>query len=332
MKQFTPKAKRQFRIFLMLYMLVILMSLLTVASYTWFSLSRTPRVSNMYMFINSVSGLEISDDPLAEEWQLQLDFREMVDVTTPLRPITWSNIRQQFYAARYGADGRLTDYMMWEPLNDDRHANQDNMDGYYIKATFYIRSGQSEKVFLSPAVEVDEGIDGHGTYVIGTPVWNGQEVFHYNGGQGAECAIRIGIRITPVDETGKPLTNETSEFFIYEPNSNLHADGTTGYVPTPSVDNTPTLIPQDHLILQTASTWAEAYPVQRDVVIRTLGEFETDVELFTLEPGQIKRIELYIWLEGQDIDCTNRIQEAQILASIQFASEREIQSGMVPIE
>ena len=31
----------------MFYVLVILMSLLTVASYTWFSLSRTPRVSNM---------------------------------------------------------------------------------------------------------------------------------------------------------------------------------------------------------------------------------------------------------------------------------------------
>ena len=77
----------------MFYVLVILMSLLTVASYTWFSLSRTPRVSNMYMFINSVSGLEISEDPLAEEWQLQLDFREMVDVTPLLRPITWSNVR-----------------------------------------------------------------------------------------------------------------------------------------------------------------------------------------------------------------------------------------------
>ena len=331
MKQHNRKANRQLRIFIMFYVLIILMSLLTVASYTWFSLSRTPRVSNMYMFINSVSGLEISQDPLAEEWKLQLDFRDMVDVTTPLRPITWSDVRQQFYAARYGADGRLMDYMMWEPLNDDRHANQDNLDGYYIKATFYIRSGQSESVYLSPAVEVDEGIEGSGTYVIGTPVWNGQEIIHYNGGQGAENAIRIGIRVTPVDQNGEP-TDAASEFFIYEPNSDIHVDGTMGYTPTPSIDLTPTLIPQDHLILQTASTWTEAYPVERDVVIHELGEFETDVELFTLEAGEMKRIDLYIWLEGQDVDCTNRIHEAQILASIQFASEREIQSGMVPIE
>ena len=331
MSQRKIKYRGRGYLFVMLYVLLILMSLLTVASYTWFSLSRTPRVSNMYMFINSVSGLEISDDPLAEEWKLQLDFRDMVDVTTPLRPITWSNVRQQFFAARYGADGRLMDYMTWEPLNDQRHANQDNLDGYYIKVTFYIRSGQAESVYLSPAVEVDEGIEGSGTYVIGTPVWNGQEVIHYNGGQGAENAIRIGILITPVDEKGEPVVDKPSEFFIYEPNSNMHNDF-LGYVLTPSIDNTPTLVPEDHLILQTASTWNEAYPVERDVVIRDLGEFDTDVELFTLEAGEMKRIDLYIWLEGQDVDCTNQIHEAQILASIQFASEREIQSGMVPIE
>ena len=32
------------------------------------------------------------------------------------------------------------------------------------------------------------------------------------------------------------------------------------------------------------------------------------------------------------MDCTNEIQEAQILASIQFAGDTGSQSGMVPIE
>ena len=44
------------------------------------------------------------------------------------------------------------------------------------------------------------------------------------------------------------------------------------------------------------------------------------------------RIELYVWLEGQDVDCTNRISQAQILASIQFATETSGQSGLKPIE
>lgn len=331
MSQQKKPSRRKATIFIYFYVLLVLMSLLTVASYTWFSLSRTPRVSDMYLFINTASGLEISQDPLAEEWQLQLDFRDMVDVTTPLRPVTWSDKEQRFYAANYGIDGRLMDYESWEPLTDERNANKDNLDGYYIKATFYARSGQAENVSLSPAVEVDQGIEGSGTYVIGMPVWDDQQILHNDGGQGAECAVRIGIRITPVDLAGEP-TGEPSEFFIYEPNSDMHIDETEGYVPTPSIDQTETLVSEDHLIRQTASTWTEAYPVQRDVVIHELGEFETPVELFSLQAGGMVKIDLYVWLEGQDVDCTNRISEAQILASIQFASEAQGQSGMKPIE
>ena len=325
------KIPRAWRVIVYFYMIVILLSLLTVASYTWFSLSRSPRVSDIYMFINSVTGLEISTDPLAEEWQLQLDFREMVDETAPLRPVTWSNQRKQFYAASYGVDGRLMNYDQWQPLNDERNANKDNADGYYIKATFYARTGQTVDVSLSPAVEVSEGVDGSGTYLVGTPLWDSQAILHNNGGHGAETAVRVGIQITRVDEYGEPL-GEESEFFIYEPNCDAHINGETGYVPTPSIDNTPTLIDEAHLIRQSFSRWADAYPVQRNVVVYSMGQFLDPPDLFQLEVGQMVRIDLYVWLEGQDVDCTNMINGAQILASIQMTAETQSQSGLIPIE
>ena len=333
------KTRRRITIIISLYVLIILMSLLTVASYTWFSLSRTPRVSDMNMYINVPTGMEISADPLAEEWKKQLDFRDLVDVTTPLRPVTWSNRNQQFYAAGYGIDGRLLDLEMWQPLTDERHANKDNLDGYYIKATFFARTDAAVNVTLSPAVEVDEGINGSGTYVIGTPLWNAQQVVHNNGGLGAENAVRIGIRITPVDQAGVPKGNQ-SEFFIYEPNTDAHsdayreehADEVMDYIATPSIDGEDHLIDEDHLIRQTASTWTEAYPVQRTAVIRQLGEFEKLPTLFSMKAGEKVMIDLYIWLEGQDVDCTNEIKDAQIVASIQFAATTGNQSGMVTIE
>lgn len=321
--------KQRWKILFYLYLLIILLSLFTVASYTWFSLSQTPRVSDMYMFINTQSGLELATSPDSEEWVLQLDYRNIVDETAPLRPVTWSEKDQRFYAASYGFDGRLTD--QWEPLSDERHANKDNLDGYYVKATFYARSGQDVSVFLSPAVEVDEGVEGSGTYLIGTPVWDAEEIVHSNGGQGAECAVRIGIRITKLDSNGNPLEEE-SDFYIYEPNSDGHIDGSTGYVPTPSIDGTETLIPEEWMILQTASTWTEAYPVQREVVIKDLGEFTTPVDLFELKADEKARIDIYIWLEGQDVDCTNEISKAQIMASIQFGTETGGGSGLQPIE
>ena len=332
----TQKRKkiRPWRLVIYVYMLLILMSLLTVASYTWFSLSKTPRVSDMYMFVNAPKGMELSADSEApdDDWVLQLDFRELVDETTPLRPVTWSNVRQQFFAASYGIDGRLMPIVSWQPLTDDRNANKDNLDGYYIKASFYARTDQALEVSLSPAVEVAEGIDGSGTYLIGTPLWDDQAILHSNGGQGAECAVRIGIRITRLDDNHDPDPDETPVFFIYEPNSDRHINAPLGYIPTPSIDNTPHLVDEEFLIRQTSSTWKEAYPVQREVVIHELGEFVDEPKLFAMELNEMVLIDLYVWLEGQDVDCTNRINEAQILASIQFEAKPENQSGMVPIE
>ena len=325
------RIKSNLRILLSLILVIMLFSLLTVSSYTWFALSQTPRVSDLYMFVNSVTGLELSLDPGAEDedWVLQLDFRDIVDVTTDLRPVTWSDMDNCFYAATYGYDGRQMD--RWEKLTDERNANKDNFEGYYVKATFFARSGQATTISLTPAIEVDEGLQGSGTYVIGYPEWDSENIVHNNGGQGAECAVRLGFRITPVDDKGFS-TGEPTRFIIYEPNSDMHMNGTKGYVPTPSIDLTPNLVPEEYLILQTASTWTEADPVQRNAVIRDLGEFTTETELYTLEAGQILQIDLYIWLEGQDVDCTNVIEKAQIVANVQFASTTEDQSGLKPIE
>lgn len=322
--------KRSVNIFLYFYMLLILLLLLTVASYTWFSLTQTPRVSDLSMHVATTSGLELALAPDAEEWVLQLDYAEMVDETAPLRPVTWSDENQQFFAAVYGMDGRLTGE--WEPLTDQRHANKDNMDGYYVHATFYARTGTSSDISLSPAVEVDEGIDGSGTYLIGTPVWNDREIIHENGGMGAENAVRVGIRVTPVNPDGTPTEGRDPLFYIYEPNADYHIDQTQGYIATPSIDGTDGLVPEEQMIIQSASTWTEADPVQRTVVIKELGEFTTENHLFRIEAGQIAQIDLYIWLEGQDVDCTNQINQAQIMANLQFAADAEGFSGLVPIE
>ena len=312
------------------YVVLILLVLATVATYTWFSLSKTPRVSDMGLYVNAPVGMELAVDPLGDEWTAQLDFTRIMEETPTLRPVTWSDNDRRFYAASYGLDGRLSH--RWEPLTDQRNANKDSADGYYIAGTFYARSDEKVQVSLTPAVEVQEGLQGAGTYVIGTPVWNSEQILHNNGGNGAELAIRIGFLIQKTDLQGQDL-DEEPVFYIYEPNCDRHMDGYSGYLGTASVDGTDSLVPPERLILQTTSDWTEANPVQRNAVIRTMGEFTTQTKLFSLDSTQLARITLYVWLEGQDADCTNRIgHDAQILASIQFAAESDNQSGLVPVE
>ena len=322
--------KGNLRVFSYLYVVLILLILSTVATYTWFYLSSTPRVSDMGLYVNAPSGLQLSTDPLAEQWQLQLDFSQILGQAPTLRPVTWSDAEQKFYAAYYGLDGRLSN--RWEPLTDERNANKDNADGYYIMGVFYAKSGEKTRVSLTPAVEVQEGLQGAGTYVIGTPVWDANKILHNDGGNGAQNAIRIGFKIQKTDMNGQDK-EEPPLFYIYEPNCDTHTDGSTGYVATPSIDLKESLIPEDRLILQTTSDWKEADPVERNAVIRTMGEFTTQTDLFTLYPEELARITLYVWLEGQDVDCNNTIGHAsQVLASIQFAGDTGGNSGLVPIE
>lgn len=325
------KAKRKHnsksRIMLYFYVLLILLILLTTATYTWFARSKMNRVSNLSIYVNTPVGMEIALS-LDGEWGQQLNWLDMVSETSPLRPVTWSDKDQQFYAAVYGIDGRLTG--KWQPLSDERNANRNNYEGYYCIATFYGRTDERVNVSLAPAVAIDGGIDGSGTYLIGKPLWNSETISHDNGGEGAENAVRVGIKITRLNVDGTP-TDAIPEFYIFEPNCNTHADGSVGFVNTPSIDGTENLIDADHLITQTSTTWTESYPVENGVQVHSFGEFTTDVDLFTMEKNETVMIQLYVWLEGQDVDCTNAIEAAQIMANIQFKADTNPHSGMVPL-
>lgn len=331
MNSIDIERSRKARTFVYVWILLALLILLVAATYTWFSLSHTPRVSDMAMYVSANSGLELAASYNAkdDDWKTVLDFQSIVGSDTQLAPATWSSENSSLYSIFYGYDGRArNDYMQ---LFDGAHSNRSDSNAYYVKGTFYARSGVKCQVSLAEAVEVNDGENGSGTYVIGTPIWNEQSVLHDNGGSGAETAVRIGFMITPVDaKTGESLSS--SEFYIYEPNCDRHIDsGISGYVDTGSMNGDATLIDKNHLILQTASKWTEAYPVQRDVVIKELGNFITDTDLFSLEANDMVKIDLYIWLEGEDIDCTNKIQQAQIVANIQFDADTDQQSGLVDI-
>ena len=101
------KIKRNTYFGFYLYLIIVLLSLFTVASYTWFTMSRVPQVNNMNVTIVSQQGLELSRTPGADTWYQQLNFLQMVPTVITnnqvLRPATWSDKNGCFYAATYGA-------------------------------------------------------------------------------------------------------------------------------------------------------------------------------------------------------------------------------------
>ena len=309
------------------YVLILgILPLLVVATYTWFTINQSLRVNDLSLYVNTQNGLQIAKSPTGE-WGAQLKFDHLVNETSPLRPVTWSEKEQRFYAANYGLDGRLTSF--WQPLSDEFHSNREDAYGHYTKGVFYLRTDVDMDVSFAPAVAEEDGASG--TFAVGKPVWNSESVRHDNGGYGAENAIRLGFRFTPVNSDGAE-TGEPPLFIILEPNANTHIDGTSGYIATPSIDGAEHLVEPERLILQNAATWTEADPVLRDHVVWTMGDFTTSAELVHMKQNSIMRVEVYIWLEGQDADCNNRIGDAaEILANIQFVGETGESPGLKPI-
>lgn len=319
----TPKQKKRRHIFIkLLYGMLVLLVLLSTATYTWFSLSKTPKVNDMAVFVNSSVGLqiswELSDDE--EAWGWHLDYNKKFTQNSTLKPVTYSDINKTFYATNFGLDGRIASIS--KELNDAQNANREDAEGYYVAFTVYARTDEDVEVELS------KNIENSGTYLVGTPVWNDEEIIHNNGGKGAQSAMRIGFRVTRFDPDGKQIDEEPL-FIIYEPNCDNHLDYTTDYEPTPSMDGTESLVPADRLIRQESTAWLETNPVQKGVVVFDYGEFLDDNHLFDLDKNCTAKIDIYIWLEGQDVDCTNEIgKEAMMLANVQFHAERKPDTGL----
>ena len=313
-----------------LWLLLGMLALLTVSSFAWFSISASPRVNDMGLFVNSPTGLELAVDySVSDElWGQSISFPELVTDSSPLKPVTWSEQDQCFKAIRYGGDGRQSNRM--KTLNDAENANQIGDNQYYSMGVFYARTDSKCSVSLADAVELNNGQHGAGTYVIGTPVWNPELGVHEDDGSGAQYAVRIGFLVTKIDKnTGEAVGD--SVFSIYEPNADRHLSQTVRVMDTPSPDGAETLVSRERLLVQSTSSWAEAEPVQRDVTVKTLGTFLTDTDLFELEQGEVARIVMYIWIEGQDVDCYGLPEEASLFANIQFKADYATQSGMEDI-
>ena len=345
--------RRRMKRYLALYLYVLFALLLctSMASYAWFSINRNPQVSNMNMYVTAGSGLELTTELHDGEWTTALDLSEAEDLkhldgALPfLRQTSWSDAEQCFYGPVYGYDGRLRKLVSWFILDDGTHANRLDDNGYYLKATFYARSGQTTEVkLLDPVSQREKQIPGDGTYVIGYPD---------NTGKGPEVAVRLGLKMTYVDSNGIPLAeNDQSPplMYVYEPNADWHADGVTqGYLPTYSIHD-----PMAELVDPASGRRI----IQNFTFGGNIGEFLENPTLFSLNPGQIIRIELYLWLEGQDADCTNLMSAVpedvdwdnlseeeerfdyyinnyrQIRANLQFTGTTEDQSGMelIPME
>ncbi len=322
------------------YILVMLSLIAMVtASYAWLGVSRIPYISDLNVNVMTESGLMIAPDENGKpgEWSYTLDASAFFENMVPLKPVTYS--QDDFCKLVYSETGRADKVI---PLTADnynvKYPNGDKTSaaakaaeeaGYMIAMDFWLKAdgGASAVVFLTEPQETADGQMGKGTYAVGAPIWDDGTVSHENGGRGSETTLRMGFRCR--DASPDATLKGTESFTIYEPNADLHPDTSiVGYQETKNVDGGP-LIDSGRHIIQKGSTWEEQAPVLQDAVIYTVGEFVQNVPLLTIESGGMAKVTLYIWMEGQDVDCLARnvAQAASVIANIQFGVDADENQG-----
>ena len=313
--------------FYLLIVSIISVVALTAASYAWMTISSTPTVTDLAFTVITESALELAPDEGGkpkDEWGTIMDMgtgeEEDDSKEIGLQPITYIASEDAFFAYRYGLDGRI-DGNSRTRLTDTNgallpeFAAEDGESGYLYICDFWIRTNASDCIVaLAAPMEREDGKLGAGTFLVGEPVWDGATVTHKDEGNGAQFAMRLALRVDPVDDFGDV---DDPAMILYEPN----ADGGIGLTETKSANGNGLLQGNNPLLQQSVSTWKEATPVVKDTVLYTPGDFITeDLAMFPLKAGHARHVTLYMWLEGQDADCNQTINAGRILANLQFTA------------
>ncbi len=306
---------------------------LTAATYAWMSIATFYKVSDIDVNIITENAMEIALDVNGApgEWVKSLASQDFVPADTALRPVTWSAKDKAFYAPNYGLDGRIDffgSYLVTQVSTDDptpsaNQAEEEEGAGYLVAVDLWFRTGAAKvSTYLSGPDISGEGEEmGNGTFVMGAPVWDAEQICHVNGGKGAENVVRIGFLTYDYYSADGALYQEGS-FYIYEPNTSLEEE-------TFNTDGQP-LHTGGKLIKQGTSTFSELEEVLHGSVNYERGEFiSEDAEMFDLLANIPRKVTLFVWLEGQDDHCNNSISAGQILANLQIgATTKNNQPGI----
>ena len=263
--------------------LMIIMVLITVGTFAWFSVSNNPRVQNLALVADHAGNLMIADDignsPGEYSDVLNLAEAEGDDYMASVRlsPVTTMD-GVTFYAPVYDANNMVSDVKKIEE-------HSELINSYIYEKTFYLKASSGDGS-TGGETEYEVALVGPG---------NGSEIGSYilrEKAEGDTAAYAIRISFTVNGST-----------YIYEPNCDTSNDkkDTAAH----SVDN----------------TYGKYTTHQQESTGKFVGSTTgNSAVLFTLKENVDTLVTMRVWMEGTDDDCANSVGATMVKGQIQFIS------------
>ena len=326
MKKKENKRRKLTSQILLLFLTIIMLS---ASTYAWFTANKTITVSSMDVHVETSDGLQISADGF--QWKTVLSNADIAAATSsyPTKIINQLPTNMEPVSSAGEVDTTTGHLKMFnasigEDLDGDFTVTATGATdtigtvGNYIVFDMFIRANVGGQIYLTTDSKV-------------TP----KQGFT---SKGLENAARVAFVIegnTPSDsslDTIQELKTSTNSVYIWEPNSDVHTTyGVTAaleYGITTTVgpdatrinyDGVSTANPTAIKLLEANSIENSTYfsPVTPSLV--TKAAETTYKTAFVIGTG-ITKIRVYMWIEGQDVDCENNASGTDISFQVQFST------------
>jgi len=336
-KQSKNKKKKKLTSLLLLCFLTIIM--ISISTYAWFTANRTVTISSLDVNVTASSGLQVSVD--AYNWKTVITNADINtadtvytgavnQVPTVLKPVST--------AGTFATSGKLAmfsgtviddagDFKLTAAALTDTKGNGVDAGDYIVFDLFLKNDSQnpvdlylsSESGVVNKTGSLDRGLK--------------------NAARVAFVVEGNALSSDPAGAQGK-TTTDTNNVYIWEPNFDVHtANGVAAAFSTYEITTTETgagIIAYEGVKAPIASpgvklkdanstdggTYASSFQAITPKYVTPAKYSEIAVgddylEIFELASG-ITKIRIYMWVEGQDVDCENNASGTDISFNVQF--------------
>ena len=319
------------RIFYLLILLVLTSLMLSTTTYAWFTTNRIVTVGNIDVKVQTEGSLEISAD--GQDWKALVDYNNIIsvhDTSYPnsinqlpgyIKPVsTVGNLDANGFMEMYLGiitDDREANYNLTSEKQQDQEENGDSGTGSYLAFDIFLRTTDTKDLYLT----------------------NESRIFYNGNSTGTENATRVAFVVEGNVPDGTNLgtiqglfTTNANNVYIWEPNYDTHTEygvenareiygitTTETNAEALTYDGIKTSFTEQIKIQEASRTIYPDYFGEVNPGIKTTKENTAFQRLFTLNSG-ITKVRVYMWLEGQDVDCENRASIANLTLALQFST------------
>jgi len=330
--------KRKSRRSLLLLLLLLTGTMLGTSTYAWFTSNKTVSVTDITVNVASKNGIQISVD--GTNWKSIISTTDLLAAKTTYSgavnqiPNESSSIQPVSTVGTVLDGGYMQMFVGDVPSNDagdyiltsQQSTEVNGTNGDFIAFDLFLKSDKAVDIDMTGS----SGVSANGT---DTGIKNASRIaFLVQGNTSSDSSVETiqGLKLT---------AGSTEGVYFWEPNYNVHsgtgiANARDTYGLTISADEEDAITydgvkdaisVDENILLGDANKTKNPNKFETvEIDYLTKDTFADDdvISVFSLQAG-ITKVRVYMWIEGQDVDCENNASGGNIDYSLQFTIHEE---------